>query len=218
MRLGLTQRVVRETRHGESRDALAHDWGGFMHAALPECVWLPVPNLGAGAVRFLDSWGLDGLIFTGGDDPNDGARAQTESALLSTARQRGMPVFGVCRGMQQLQLHFGGDLTSCPVDEHVGRRHTVMFNSSASEFGVEAAAREVNSFHRWGIAPEQLAEQLCALALTRDGWVEAVSARSHRLAGVMWHPERECPIHHGDTTLIRRFFGLPDTNAARLGL
>jgi N5-(cytidine 5'-diphosphoramidyl)-L-glutamine hydrolase len=217
VRLGLTMRVVRETRYAEQRDALAQDWSAFMQAALPECTWLAIPNIGPASVDYFDAWGLHGLILTGGEDGSAGERAETETALLRMALQRKLPVFGVCRGLQRLQTHFGGELALCSRNGHVGRRHPVWFNPIGSGLGIGAAQREVNSFHRWGIAAEHLAAPLSAFALT-DGWVEGAWSEDLRLAGVMWHPERERPVHAGDVLLMRHFFALPEVNGSCLGL
>jgi len=202
-------RVAEATRYPEVRDALAHAWSGFMQAALPECAWLAIPNIGAAAVPYFERWQLDGLILTGGDDPHDGVRAHTEAALLGMALQRDVPVFGVCRGLQQLQLHFGGSLVPCRDEAHVGRRHRVAFARSAAPLGEPGELRDVNSFHRLGIPQSMLTAPLAACALDDDGWVEAACASRHRAAGVMWHPERERTPHPNDIAMLRRFFQLP---------
>lgn len=201
-------RETRETRYPEWRDALARDWSAFMHAALPECAWLAIPNIGAAAVAYFDAWKLQGLILTGGEHESAGARAETETALLAMALERRLPVFGVCAGLQRLQSHLGGELSCCPGSSHVGRRHAVGYDPAGPTPGTGAGPREVNSFHRQGIAAGRLATPLVAFALTDDGWVEGAWSEDPRLAGVMWHPERERPFHDGDVALVRRVFGL----------
>ena len=67
---------------------------------------------------------------------------------------------------------------------------------------------DVNSFHEWGLRPEQLGKQLAALALADDGTVEALAHATRKVAGLMWHPEREEPFSKFDLSLARRFLEL----------
>ncbi len=203
-RLGVTMRVSEDEIHGEVRDALARDWAGFLAAALPGWQWLPIPNLGAAAAVYAQAWQLDALIFSGGGDVGrDARRDDTEAALLGWARRCNLPVFGVCRGFQAIQVALGGSLAPC--EHHVGRRHPVRL-LALPELDVEPSLEEVNSVHRFGIRCEALAEGLQPFAVTADGWVEGATAVQGRLAGVMWHPEREQPSQQRDVRILRRLF------------
>lgn len=197
--IGITMRVTSDV-HGERRDALAQDWGGFMAAVGVD--WLPLPNLGEPTAKLAERLGLTGLLLSGGDDigatPD---RDETESALLTWAFARDVPVLGICRGMQFLQHWFGGGLKPLDADLHVRRRHLIHL--------ADGHEREVNSYHRLGIAPESLAAELVPLAFcARDGSVEAVRARSFPALGILWHPEREPAPHPADVHLCRSHWGV----------
>lgn len=185
LRIALTQRVVVAAGTGERRDCLAQDWGYRF------CQWdmvpMPVPNGLDDPFRLLSHWAPDLLVLTGGDDlgatPD---RDATEEALLEGALAAGLPVLGVCRGLQLINRHFGGVLAA--VEGHVASRHAVRIEPPWQEF--YGAAAEVNSFHSWGVAPPGLGKGLVPAAFDPDGRIEAFHLPGRPLAAVMWHPER----------------------------
>lgn len=205
-RIGLTMRIVHETAYSETRDALAHDWARFLSAALPDCQWIPLPNLSEAATSIIHSFGIEALIFTGGNDPGGSPmRDTTEKALLHEAMNRQIPVFGVCRGLQMIHWLLGGSLRPCSKQDHVGSHHEVRFLGRGSHSG----ARVVNSYHTLGVHPHDLASELKPHAMSPDGWVEALIHRNAPISAVQWHPERNAVIDTHDTQLLRETFGLP---------
>jgi putative glutamine amidotransferase len=196
--------------HGyrELRDALARDWHAFLAAALPEVAWIPVPNLGSGAARFADTWRLDGLVLSGGEDVGKTSpRDRTEAQLLESFLRRRRPVLGICRGFQYIQRHFGGPLSRIPGDAHVGRRHAVELLEDGIPVAWRHGALMVNSYHGIGIRRRDLAPPFQPFAVTPDGFVEGAVVPEARILGVMWHPERERPFKTFDRVLVRWVFG-----------
>nr|MBP6802004.1 gamma-glutamyl-gamma-aminobutyrate hydrolase family protein [Zoogloea sp.] len=119
MRIGVTSRIVEAQGYREARDALAHDWAVFLAAALPGVAWMQLPNLGGEhIVPYCEQWEIDRLILSGGEDIGVSAlRDQTELRLLDWAEVRGVPVLGICRGMQLIAHRAGTGLI--PVAAHV---------------------------------------------------------------------------------------------------
>jgi putative glutamine amidotransferase len=195
LRIGLTMRVMQAPGYDEPRDALAQNWAAFLQAAFPQgAAWLPVPNLGAAAVRsYCEAWDLNRLILTGGEDPGVAPlRDETERALLAWARERRLPVLGVCRGMQMMTLAAGGALK--PVAGHVRTRHALQ----------GPLAGEANSFHAF--SPAGCPPAYRVLASAEDGEIEAIGHERLPWFGWMWHPEREPSPRAADLARLREIF------------
>jgi len=163
---------------------------------------------------------IDGLLLTGspsnvdpelygdtqGDGPFDPARDRMSMALVEAMAARGKPVFGICRGIQEINVARGGTLArdlgaeGRPLSHHseertaiapmFAHRHRVDFVPGGileRTFGTKALT--VNSVHYQGIA--RLGSGLTVEATASDGVTEAVSGRSGAapLLAVQWHPE-----------------------------
>lgn len=190
-RVGVTQRRVAAQPQAFARDALDAAWSDWFVARAAAAVFLPIPNFAdpAQGLRYLQDWGIDMLLLSGGEDPGSSpVRDGLEQALLVAAAQRAMPVLGVCRGMQMLQLHTGGLLQHDA--GHVGTPHAVRTGDGAVC---------VNSWHRGTVVRPGKAWQV--LAMADDGSVEAMRHRHLPWLAVMWHPERA----QGESALVQRW-------------
>jgi putative glutamine amidotransferase len=173
---------------------------------------LLVPPSENGLEETLDA--LDGIIFSGGSDLDPehyGAEAHPETSgiheerdraeleLMKAALARDMPVLGICRGSQVLNVARGGNLHQ-HLPEIVG--HEGHKNDPAGEFIDHDVAIEpettlgkilgeryaVKSHHHQGL--DTVGEGLRVTAHAEDGAVEAVEDPQRRFAlGVLWHPE-----------------------------
>jgi putative glutamine amidotransferase len=174
------------------------------------------PLLGSAlAVRALD--GVDGLILTGGEDihpswygaepspqlsPPSPERDLLELALFGVARQREIPVLGICRGIQLINVALGGtlhqDLPSerpgsvdhNPAGSRQSRSHRVRLTpDSRAAAALAATDVTVNSSHHQAI--KDLAPGLIASGWTDDGLIEAAETPpdSPWVLAVQWHPE-----------------------------
>lgn len=193
-----TQRVDYMESYGERRDAADQRLPRF----LAVCGLLPVavPNVPDIAAAMFRELSAEGLFFSGGNDLDDYGgktpeREQTERMLLELARERRLPVFGICHGMQLLLDALGAKLVK--VENHVRTRHSL---------SGELSRAGVNSFHN--LAAVEVRPPLRVLARTEDGAVEAVQHESESLAAVMWHPEREASFVPEDIEMVRKFFGV----------
>jgi gamma-glutamyl-gamma-aminobutyrate hydrolase PuuD len=152
--------------------------------------------------------GLDGLLLAGGTDVDpqfygavraaetdepDGDRDFLERALLGEALARDLPVLGICRGMQFLNVHFGGALKQHIVDHRKPKQRDVheieIAPGSRLERILGTRRYSVNSRHHQGV--ERAAVGLTAAAKAAgDGIVEALELPGPRFAlAVQWHPE-----------------------------
>jgi putative glutamine amidotransferase len=156
---------------------------------------------------------LDGLVLCGGGDlepatyggiPGPGLygvdpdRDRWELALLAAAEEVGVPVLGVCRGLQTLNVAAGGTLVPHLPDltdqaHRVLERdrepvHPVAVFEGSLLHGLTGPTCHVNSLHHQ--AADRIGTGLRAVGHAPDGVVEALEdTRSGRTLGVQWHPE-----------------------------
>lgn len=208
-KIGLTMRTDEASGRSETRDGLAMDWHGFMDFAIPEVAWVPVPNIGEKAAHFIKDWPIGGIILTGGNDLGASVRRDaTEEALLRQAISDGVPVFGVCRGLQMIQAYFGGSIARCPSQSHAGVNHAVSFCPNPYvKYGADEEIA-VNSYHNYGVKADALSEGLVPFVVTKDGWVEGLMAKDYPILAILWHPERGLPFREYDRAIVRGFFGI----------
>lgn len=156
---------------------------------------------------------LDGLVLAGGEDldpalygrqphPRAGApvpeRDRWELALLTAALEQDVPVLGICRGMQLMNVHAGGTLVQHLPDEVGHEDHNPVAGSFTAHpvkpvpgtftGGLLSEQCDVATHHHQAV--DRLGEGLVVTAHAEDGTVEALEypGGSFRV-GVQWHPE-----------------------------
>jgi putative glutamine amidotransferase len=161
--------------------------------------------------RVLDR--VDALLLAGGADvdpasygavahPEAGVvwpeRDRFEIALGTRALERDMPVLGICRGMEMLNVIQGGTLNQHLPDLALHRHTPGVFTDhrvrldpgSLAERVVGDERTEVKSAHHQGL--EELGEGVVASGYADDGVVEAIELPGRSFAvGVLWHPEED---------------------------
>jgi putative glutamine amidotransferase len=186
---------------------------------------------------------IDGLILSGGADIDpvrydensihpetygiDGERDQFEFDLFDAMVQHEKPIFGICRGIQVINVALGGTLIQDVSSQHLGaadvghRQHERGLEDSAVGHAVFASEPSglpifengqlgVNSFHHQAI--RDLAPALVPAAHSPDGLVEAVMmADRPTVFAVQWHPELMFARHHEH---LRGFVRLVEAAAA----
>jgi putative glutamine amidotransferase len=172
----------------------------------------PQPSPEAAADAALD--GLDGLILTGGldvqpelygaerhplTDPARPDRDAWELALLAGARERGIPVFGICRGLQLINVACGGTLHQHLPDAIGTERHRIgggVFAENVVEVDGDTRLAgilgegpvTVHSYHHQGV--DRVGDGLRVSARDDSGLVQAFEAPGDDyLVAVQWHPE-----------------------------
>jgi len=179
----------------------------------------PVPGVQSAVAR------LDGLVISGGPDIEPGrygarpgpkttvvrpGRDAAEEAMFRAALEAGVPVLGICRGMQLMNVALGGTLTQHLPDVvghdghspapgamgahevtvgYPGSRSSSFSRSSGSRLAglLGAGAHVVPTHHHQGV--DRLGDGLTATAWAPDGTIEAIELDGRFAVGVQWHPE-----------------------------
>jgi putative glutamine amidotransferase len=194
--VAITQRVSVVSPYGERRDCLDQAWTRFLSA----CSLLPVllPNVTEAALALCERSSIAGLVLTGGNDLAElggdaPERDAVENALLDLAERRGLPVLGVCRGMQVIQQRFAVPLRR--VEGHVSQHQVIR---------IDGEPKDVNSYHHFGSFESR--PPLDVWAVAADGVVKAIRHSARPVTGIMWHPERVAPFSPADVALFRQVF------------
>ncbi|WP_141015449.1 gamma-glutamyl-gamma-aminobutyrate hydrolase family protein [Nocardioides sambongensis] len=155
---------------------------------------------------------LDGLVITGGQDVDpsrwggdpadvigavDPDRDAYEAALIDAALERQLPLLGICRGMQLINVVRGGTLvghiepgvvdhrgTDEPVDTLI---HEVTFREDSIAASVYGSKTLVNSLHHQCV--DQPGESITITGQAPDGRAETLEMEDGLVLGVQWHPE-----------------------------
>ncbi|OIK10737.1 peptidase C26 [Bacillus sp. MUM 116] len=168
---------------------------------------------------------VDGLLLTGGSDLSPHffgqpfkkglgrivlIRDQFEMKLIDKAIRKQLPILGICRGLQLLNVYFGGTLIQdmdlyCQTDiNHSGSGYTSPKSSIAHKvsfpkdsifyrcFGKDQL--EVNSIHHQVV--DVLGDGLEIAAISEDGMIEGIVHKDYPfIAAVQWHPEMMFEVH-----------------------
>lgn len=152
----------------------------------------------------------DGVVMPGGGDSNpamygqepvpelnqvSAAQDSGDTAVLTAALERELPVLGVCRGMQSLNIALGGDLVQHLEETTVGHRDTthritVTEDDSVVERVMGARTWDGKSIHHQVVG--RPGDGLRVTARSDDGNIEAIEHDTCPWVGVQWHPELKC--------------------------
>lgn len=226
-----------QDRNGHAYQVMTHK---YMQPVvdISDCIPLLIPTcFGVADIeQYLDM--ADGVYLSGAAsniDPNlygqenltpekkqDLARDLVDIELIKGAVKRGLPILGICRGMQEMNIAFGGDLYQTVHDEdhlndhredpdtppevQYGASHSISMVKGSWLHKLLGDTIEVNSLHGQGI--KTLGKGLEALAVAEDGLVEALHAPylPQFTLGVQWHPEWKA-LENPDSIKIFKAFG-----------
>ncbi len=166
---------------------------------------------GAGGLLLPGGPDVDPARYGAAPDPNAGLHLcrpldALELQLLEYALGRDMPVLAICRGMQLLNVAFGGKLIQDLPDypdhreedlqgELVSRKHSIFLSPGSKAAAIIGSAGffRVNSRHHQGLREAQRAQRLMSTAYSvEDGLVEGLESVEHSwVIGLQCHPERQ---------------------------
>ena len=221
MNIAVTMRVADSSTYLERRDAISHDWLRMIekHPITP----ILIPNSLKRPVEFLRSIEVKGLLLTGGNDlgplrgeiglkPDAMERDSTENQLLQWAVDEGVPVFGVCRGLQLINVYFNGGIERNleSLGCHVNVNHKVSIVSESMKSLEDLNEIITNSYHNNGVLLSGLSSELEVFAVAENDVVEGVRHPNLPIIAVQWHPERKNPAYELDNNIFLEWLSLCD--------
>ncbi|KXU79836.1 gamma-glutamyl-gamma-aminobutyrate hydrolase family protein [Aeromonas enteropelogenes] len=237
-----------QPRNGHAYQVMTHKYIAPL-VEISGCVPLLVPTCcgTADLEQYLDL--ADGVYLSGAGsniDPalygqenltpekqQDRERDLFDLPLIKAALRRGLPILGICRGMQEINVALGGNIhqkvycepgyddhredADDPVDEQYGESHPI--NLVPGSWFSQLMGEEsipVNSLHGQGI--DRLGEGLEPLAHAEDGLIEALHAPtiSPFLLAVQWHPEWKASENPHSIKIFQAFGDACRQRSARL--
>ena len=179
----------------------------------------------------------DGLLILGGGDADPSFYGQDPTSelyainpradrleldLIQQARIAGKPIFGICRGMQLINIAFGGELYqdigdgchSGTFDNSIMVSHKVTVAPDSKLHNIFGSIEvDIRSAHHQAVSV--LGEGLNVSAHAPDGIIEAIEAGGEQwVVGVQWHPEDTSARQHDFDLLMKAF--LTEVNSRRL--
>ncbi len=216
--IGITHKIMEHPKYDETLDCIDLKWGELLTKI--NFMPLTLSTVDSKLVSYqLEKFSLNGVILSGGDTPHQYLekiednhrkgennnlifRDLYELKLIEECIKRKIPILGVCRGFQLLNIYFGGNIE--PIENHAGKKKHVIESSSDNIFF--DFPRKVNSYHNYCISKDSLGSELIPLAYDIDGNIEAAKHKTNNILGIMWHPEREEPFEELNLRVLDRFF------------
>ncbi len=173
---------------------------------------------------------VDGILLTGGEDPAphlygepphpelgevDYERDVAEIELVKLAVELNKPMFGICRGLQIINVALGGTLIQDIRSQVPGafqhkqigsRQYGAHYVTLAPGFVADALGKTevlVNSTHHQAV--KDVAPGFRVTATSADGVIEAIESDNGLIVGVQWHPERMWSHDANMLQLVRSF-------------
>lgn len=173
-----------------------------------------IPNEIINVDDFCDNHQIDGIVFTGGEDigiKKQSKRDILEKKLLIYAIKNKIPVLGICRGMQFINLFFGGKLISIKeIDKknihNTPQPHKIKIFKKKIINTLNNSIFKINSYHNQAVLLNNLGNDLEYFALFEElKLVEALKHINYPIAGIQWHPERPNSDKKFDDYIINAF-------------
>lgn len=202
-------RIFNNDSYYEVRDCISHDYIELFnrHGIQP----VLIPNNLSNPIDYFENLNCKALILTGGDDvlityeeiknkniSFKNERDKVEYLLTDYCVKNEIPILGICRGMQLINLYFKGKIDNLSemskTINHVNVNHSIKIVDN--EFVINNAMDViVNSYHNNGVLLKDISTELKCFAISEDNVVEGLYKRD-KILGIQWHPERSISLYN----------------------
>jgi len=207
--------------HGDLTDTLEHNYLNYLKQ------WnitpVIIPNNLSNLQTYLKQFKIDRIILTGGNDIDPQSynqprpqnillvpqRDQTETTIIKYAIQHNIPLLGICRGIQFINVYFKGKIINIKQtfgpNVHLPRHaHSLNITDEYTK-KIIGSQTTVNSYHNYAINQQTISPQLRPFAQSPDELIEGFYHPTLPIAGILWHPERDSPDPEFNKKIINAF-------------
>ena len=205
--IALTMRERENKKYKEKFNAISYEMIDFLNNLNFNIFLIPINNF---KINFLNSFNCNGIIFGPGEDTKFNLnnkkgtkRDLIEYQIYSYALKKNLPLLGICRGMQILNLFYGGKINK--VRNHVTYSHkiSIIDKKFRKIYGDDTMYK--NSYHNYGIYNYNLSKRLTAWA-SADNIIEGFYDKKKKIYAIGWHPERYKIFKKDDLKFIKNIF------------
>jgi len=206
-KIGITLKVLEHPEHDEIMTCIDVEWINLLLSLDFIPTLIPLTSIEHTCLIWNDLE-LNGLILSGGNTLSVVEKDESEKnvylerdifekSLLEMAIKKDIPVLGVCRGLQVINTYFNGGLVR--FDGQIGKRQKII-SLKKNDFKFP---EEVTCYHNYIVTSDLLGDELIPLAHDINGNIQALSHSTHKVLGLMWHPEREQSEDYTSNDIIR---------------
>lgn len=209
-----------KNNYGNNADNLENNYINYFEKFGIKLIIIPNPGRSINSYFNLP---IKGIILSGGNDINpklygkklredisvSNERDYREKSLVDISIRKKLPILGICRGMQFINVFFKGELINIKKElvdhiEHIHSNHKI---DVTNDKAIETLGKkfEVNSFHNYGIYKDGMSHKLRSFAVASDGIIEGIYHPLLPIAGIQWHPERKSPDENVNRKIMTLF-------------
>ncbi len=206
-RVAVVTRKTLNSNYNETYNSISDNWLDFFNELNIEPVFLTdkIKN----PISYFKKLNCSCLFLLNGEDTKlkinkkkfkgGTNRDFIEFKLLNYCLQQNIPILGICRGHQFINIYFGGKIKK--IDNHVNKKHKIKIIDKSYRKIFKRDYFLVNSFHNYGIYKDDLSKELIPWAVAEDT-IEGFYNKNYKILSMMWHPERRRLINKYELKLI----------------
>lgn len=200
----ITQKHKKD-KYNQYIDVLENNYINYFSSDINQII--PISNIIKKPEIFIKNLNIDLIILSGGGDihysyyngkNNDSfnyslERDELENRILKLAVEQDIPVLGICRGMQKINVFFSGGLSNIKQEDRIHlhlSEHSITLYDNQLIKSIKKKEYIVNSYHNSVIKEKDLNSDLIVFAKSNDDVIEGIYHKKYRIGGIQWHPER----------------------------